>query len=283
MSSAQPIRLLTEADLAACMDLPSGRRGPSEAKWRLLLTAGQGYGVDAREGGLAAAVILTRFDDGPAVLGLLVTALHYRRQGLAGRLVEHLCQVSGEDPIRLYSTMVARPLYERLGFRTVGAVRRHRGWYLAAPDPDPRVRRARAADLPGIVELDRRAFGADRRSALKHVTSFASSMAVADSGGELIGYAASWDNGTIRHVGPVVAADPDVAVGLADRLAREAPARVRLDIPEDASAAPSPLARWAVDHGLMARSAAPLMVHGSRDWPAANSDHYHAILMQAMG
>ncbi len=274
-----PPRPLTEADVPACMDLPSGRRGPSEAKWRLLLTAGQGFGVDAPGGGLAAATVLTRFDDGPAVLGLLTTALAHRRRGLGSLLVRHLLDVAGGDPIQLYSTTMAVPLYEAHGFRLVGGITRHRGRYVAAPDPDPRVRHARASDLPAIVELDRAAFGADRRSVLKHFCGFAASVVVAESAGAVTGYAAAWDNGTIRHLGPVVATSPDLAVGLADRLAREAPARVRLDIPHGMA----DLSRWVVAHGLEARMPAPLMIAGTRPWPPAAAERYHAIMMQAAG
>src|SRR5688572_6363267 len=60
-----PIRRLTPRDLNACADLSEDRGWPREEhKWGFLLTAGTGYGIDAPEGGLVTACVVTEY--GPA-------------------------------------------------------------------------------------------------------------------------------------------------------------------------------------------------------------------------
>jgi hypothetical protein len=56
-----PIRRLSAADLAACVELAADRGWPPEQnKWRLF-AVGEAYGVDDPAGGLAAMVVLTRY------------------------------------------------------------------------------------------------------------------------------------------------------------------------------------------------------------------------------
>ncbi len=61
--SALPVRPLTLRDLPACTSLAYDRGwSPEEHKWRLLLAAGHGVGVDAPDGrGLLGACTLTDF------------------------------------------------------------------------------------------------------------------------------------------------------------------------------------------------------------------------------
>src|ERR1700754_3848004 len=58
-----PIRPLTVRDLPSCVTIAVDRGWPpDERKWRLLLTAGHGYGIDAPSGaGLAGVCVVTRY------------------------------------------------------------------------------------------------------------------------------------------------------------------------------------------------------------------------------
>lgn len=142
-----PIRALTVDDLRRCADLSEDRGWlREEHKWRLLLAAGNGYGVDAPDGrGLAAACVVTRYGEshaGPelAAIGMVLVADRFARQGLGRRLMTHVCDdVLKGIPLTLHATPYGRPLYEELGFETTG-----RAEMLRAPSgtrpPPPRTR-----------------------------------------------------------------------------------------------------------------------------------------------
>ena len=116
-----PIRRLTLRDLTACADLSEDRGWPREEhKWGLLLAAGRGHGVDAPDGGLAAACVVTEY--GPreqpslAAVGMVLVAERHSRQRLGRRLMRHVVEEAGTTPLTLYATPLGRPLYEELGF-----------------------------------------------------------------------------------------------------------------------------------------------------------------------
>ena len=107
-----------------------GRLG--EAMWRLLLSAGDGFGIDAPEGGLAGAVILTRYPPGLAVIGMLLVASRHGRRGLGRWLMQHALACAPGQVVYLHATP-GRPLYERLGFAVIDTVTRHIGEYQPGP------------------------------------------------------------------------------------------------------------------------------------------------------
>ncbi|OEU90296.1 hypothetical protein DB35_03195 [Streptomyces abyssalis] len=158
-----PVRRLTVADLAACSDLAESRGwGREQHKWRLLLTTGQGYGIDApdRPGALIGTCVVTSYpglpgavgeagpDSGPeaapragsACIGMMLVAARCARQGLGRRLMEHAMHsvttagdavaagsaagdgAAGDAVLFLSATENGRPLYERLGFLPAGTV-----------------------------------------------------------------------------------------------------------------------------------------------------------------
>src|ERR1700735_3929262 len=83
-----PVRRLSPADLAACVELTVDRDWPPEPdKWRLLFAVGEVYGVDDPAGGLAGTVVLTRYGPGLAAVGMMVVASRHGRRGLGGRLL----------------------------------------------------------------------------------------------------------------------------------------------------------------------------------------------------
>ncbi len=81
-----PIRQLSMADLSACVELAADRDWPPEEhKWRLLFRVGEVYGIDDPAGGLAGVVVLTRYGEELAAVGMMVVASRYGHQGLGLR------------------------------------------------------------------------------------------------------------------------------------------------------------------------------------------------------
>jgi GNAT superfamily N-acetyltransferase len=283
-----PVRRLTLADLAACSDLAESRGwGREEHKWRLLLTAGAGYGVDApgRPGTLIGAFVLTSYashsartragtpadpaSTGYTAISMVLVAEHCARQGLGRRMMRHaLAACEGAVPF-LTATDNGRPLYEQLGFTSVGQLTMLSGHFVSSPaDGQPGraapVRLARAADMTAVCALDAPAFGADRTELLARLPAFADRFVVAEgSDGSLTGFAASWPNSPTTVIGPVVAEDLRTAKALIADLGSHAVGRIRFDV----DARHQELETWLRAHGLTGDLGCTVMVHTAPDLP----------------
>ncbi|GAA2383861.1 GNAT family N-acetyltransferase [Streptomyces glaucosporus] len=270
------VRRLALADLPACLDLAADRGwGREEHKWRLLLTAGQGYGIDAPDGGLAGAFVLTSYgpaggtpDGRPcACVSMVLVAERHARRGLGSRMMRHALEEAGDATVFLFATDLGRPLYERLGFAPLEPADMYTGRFACdcpgGHTDGTAVRDATAADLPAVRALDATVFGADRSHLLVRLPAFADHLAVASSGTRLTGFAAAWPNGDTTVIGPVVAEDGATARALIARLASRSGGPVRVDT----YARHRDLAAWLRSHGLDGRFLSTLMVHGAPDVP----------------
>ncbi|QNP71644.1 GNAT family N-acetyltransferase [Streptomyces roseirectus] len=234
--TALPIRRLTRNDLLACADLSENRGWPREEhKWGLLLTAGQGYGIDDPEGGLVAACVVTEY--GPqerpdlAAIGMVLVAERHARQGIGRRLMRHVLAAQGTTPLTLHATPNGRPLYEELGFKATGRAEMLVGHFVPARQrPTVATRAATADDLAGILRLDGEVFGVDRTHLLTRLPAFADQLRVAEADGRLTGYAAAWPNMDTHVVGPLVAHDTETAKALVASLAEHTDRPLRTDV-----------------------------------------------------
>jgi ribosomal protein S18 acetylase RimI-like enzyme len=263
-----PIRRLSAADLAACVELAADRGWPPEQnKWRLLFAVGEAYGIDDPAGGLAAMVVLTRYGRQLASVGTMVVASRFGRRGLGRRLMTYLLEQVGPAVVYLAanSRSYGRPLYQSLGFQSIDTVTRHVGRFALRPHAAvPRcLRPASMSDRKPMAALDRKVFGADRGQVLTKLFGFAERVLVAEDGrGALAGFAVAWRNEADLVIGPLVAADPTVARTLITAVAAEESGSVRVDI----YGRHLELANWAAAQGLVPCGSATLMVH-SGDLP----------------
>ncbi|WP_113700409.1 GNAT family N-acetyltransferase [Nonomuraea lactucae] len=266
------IRPLTRDDLDGCTELATDRAWPPERhKWALLLDIGEAYGIDAPDGGgLAATNVLTRYGDDHAVISMVLTASRYARRGLARKLMEHVLAEAGDRTVSLHATDLGRPLYERLGFRTVGRVVKHTGVFRG--EPSGRTRPAATDDLGAILALDAEVFGTDRSAVLRRMFGFGEQVRVAEGG-----FGHCWRNDADVVIGPVVARDLATAQALIGDLALRAGGRVRMDI----DVAQDGLLRWAVGHGLGDPWQVSLMVRDGD--PPGDRARQFLPFMQALG
>ncbi|MEU7447092.1 GNAT family N-acetyltransferase [Streptomyces diastaticus] len=273
--SALPVRPLTLRDLPACTSLAYDRGwSPDEHKWRLLLAAGHGVGVDAPDGGgLLGACTLTDFGPHEAptftAIGMMLIADRYARQGFGRRLLEHVIRYSGSVPLTLYASAGAVPLYRKLGFSSVGQAAKATGRFTGPASSPARpglsLSPARAGDLPRILRLDAEVFGTDRTPLITRLPAFADRLLVAEEGGELTGFAARWPSTGSEVVGPLVARDGDTARALITALAvgSHRPLRVDVDVRHTA------LLDWLGGSGMPVTEVSDLM---TRDLPALPGD-----------
>ena len=267
--AALPIRRLTPRDLTACADLSEDRGWPREEhKWRLLLTAGKGYGIDDPAGGLVAACVITEY--GPrerpelGAVGMVLVAERHSRQGVGRRLMRHIVSAAGTTPLTLYATPYGRPLYEELGFKTTGRSEMLSGLFTAG-GPEPRVatRAATAEDLGAILRLDEEVFGTDRTPLITRLPAFSDQLRVAVNDGRIVGYAAAWPNMDTHVVGPLIADDTETAKSLIASLAArtDRPLRTDVDVRHEQ------LRAWAKERGLAPVAMNTVMAYGSPESP----------------
>ncbi|WP_049577006.1 GNAT family N-acetyltransferase [Nonomuraea sp. SBT364] len=266
------VRRLTLDDLDDCGRLAKDRGWlPERHKWTLLFEVGEVYGIDAPDGdGLASTTILTRYGDDHAVISMVLTASRYGRRGLARQLMEHVLAEAGDRVVSLHATENGRPLYERLGFRTVGHVAKHTGTFLGAHSG--RTRPASEADLATILELDAGAFGTDRSPLLRRMFAFGERVRIAEGG-----YGHCWRNDDNVVIGPVVARDEETARALIGDLALDVGGEVRLDL----DLAERALVAWAAGHGIGDPWQVSLMVRGG-ELPGDRGRRFLPF-MQALG
>ncbi len=268
-----------------CADLSEDRGWPREEhKWGLLLAAGQGYGIDDPAGGLVAACTVTSYGAGEkpelAAIGMVLVAGRHARKGVGRRLMREVLALLDGMPITLHATPFGQPLYEELGFRTVGRAEMVRGHFSAA-DPAPAVptRAATAEDLPALLRLDAEVFGPDRTHMLTRLPAFADQLRLAESpDGEISGYAAAWPNMDTHVIGPLIARDTDTAKSLVASLAShtDRPLRTDIDVRHEE------LLNWLKSRGLESVTFNAVMTYGIPDLPG-DWTHRFAPLTVAAG
>lgn len=275
-----PVRRLGPDDLRHCVRLSVDRGWlPEKAKWSMLLEVSEVFGIDAPDGGdgaLAGAVVLTRYGIGLASVGMMLVAARYGRRGLGRALMEHLLAEAGDATVTLFATDLGKPLYDKLGFRTIRRSAAFTGSFraepaeptepVAAPAADNskmRTRPAAAADMASIIDVDKAAFGADRSRLLRRLPAFAGQLLVLETEYGVAGFAAAWQNHTSTVIGPVVAPDGAAARRLIGDLAAGIRGQVRLDLDPDRPELPP----WAVRHGLQPAGLNAVMAYGDRPPP----------------
>ncbi|MER7837195.1 GNAT family N-acetyltransferase [Streptomyces sp. NPDC096040] len=267
--AALPIRRLTPRDLTACADLSEDRGWPREEhKWRLLLTAGKGYGIDDPGGGLVAACVITEYGPGErpdlGAIGMVLVAERHARQGVGRRLMRHIVSAVKTTPLTLYATPYGRPLYEELGFKTTGRSEMLSGSFTPGGlEPRVATRAATAEDLSSILRLDEEVFGTDRTPLIARLPAFSDQLRVAVDGGRIVGYAAAWPNMDTHVVGPLIAHDTETAKSLIVSLAAhtDRPLRTDIDIRHEE------LLAWAKERGLASVAMNSVMTYGLTELP----------------
>ncbi|MFF5186636.1 GNAT family N-acetyltransferase [Streptomyces sp. NPDC000345] len=282
--AALPVRRLTHRDLTACADLSEDRGWPrEERKWGLLLSAGQGYGIDDPAGGLVAACVVTAYgpSDRPALgaVGMVLVAERHARQGVGRRLMRHIVSTMGPTtPLTLHATPNGRPLYEELGFKVTGRAEMVCGHF--SPDGPPSdivTRPATAEDLPSILRLDEEVFGADRTHMITRLPAFADQLRIAEDNGRIIGYAAAWPNMATHVVGPLIARDTETAKALLASLAArtDRPLRTDIDVRHEE------LLAWVKARGLESVAFNAVMNLGIADLPGDWSRRFAPLTVAA--
>jgi GNAT superfamily N-acetyltransferase len=273
-----PVEPLTPDDLPGCMALAVDRTWQAEEhKWRLLFELGTVYGVRDETGAPAGVVVLTRYGDELAAIGMMLVAARYGGQGMGRRIMTHVLAEAGGATVFLNSTDMGRPLYERLGFAAVGTTHTFAG-ELDVPRRAAASRPAEPADLAAIRRLDAQVNGVDRPRLVRFLPGFTEQLRVIERDGRITGYAGGWRNVDGLNIGPVIADRAEDAAALIADVAAAAGGPVRIDL----GGGHPWLSEWAARRGLAERAVEPVMVRGGTALPGDRS-RWFASLMQATG
>jgi GNAT superfamily N-acetyltransferase len=305
------IKPLTSADLPGCLALARDRGWlPEERNWRLLFDLAVVYGVRDPGGELAGVTVLTRFGAEFAVIGMMLVATRYGRRGLGRALMNRALADAGDATVFLHATPVGRPLYEKLGFVSVGTSHTYIGTFRPAVPASPGApggsrparpevsaveggsrwarpevsaaeggsRPAGPGDLMAIRRLDARANGTDRALLVRRLPGFTEQLRVTERPGGITGYAGAYHCVSYACIGPVIAETVGEAETLITDVAGAIAGPVRIDLGDRHPL----LQRWAAGRGLTPGAPAALMVLGGRALPGDRSRCF-APLMRALG
>ena len=236
----------------------------------------------AADGATVVGTVLTwKHDRRHASLGMVIVSPERQGRGIGGELMRRALRDLTGRSVMLNATLAGKPLYEKLGFRDVGAVDQHQG--VAEPVPaipllqGERLRPMGASDAPELAALAARATGVSRARMMRRLLEVADGIVLA-RGDEAIGFALVRRFGRGRAIGPVVAPDVPRAKALIGHWIGTLSGKfVRIDI--DAA---SGLGRWLEAIGLKNAGRVITMVKGKPPRRDAGMRSF-AIVSQALG
>lgn len=246
--------------------------------WALNLSLGKGLAA-LRGDEIVGSALATFYGGAHATVNMVIVDERLRGTGLGGRLTRAALELAEGRETRLVATKAGLPLYEKLGFATIGPISQHQAFVTrAAPPRDAEWTDAR--DLPAISDIDRAATGMDRSALIARLAE-SGRLAVTRRAGAVTGYGAIRDFGRGAVVGPVAADGADAARALIELLLSSRPgAFLRLDTPQAQGLSPwlEALGLPQVGGGLAMRRPAP----GA---PLARADSFktYALASQALG
>ncbi|GLR88566.1 GNAT family N-acetyltransferase [Bradyrhizobium iriomotense] len=214
--------------------------------WEMALYLSAGIvALDAMASTVLGTVLMTPYKQDVATINMVIVDEAARGHGLGRRLMEAAIALAGSRALRLIATPEGLPLYEKLGFCQTGSIIQHQGQVRHVEAPT-KVRLAEPHEISAIVDLDRRAFGADREELLR-VLAKIGRLAVLGDGSGITGFGALRCFGRGEVIGPVVAASAeDGKALLAYMMAGRQGHFVRVDTAEATALGP-----WLADQGLV--------------------------------
>ena len=159
-------------------------------------------------------------------IGLLIVSPDFQGRGIGRIIMEKVIADAGERTLMLLATEQGKPLYDSLGFQSVGLTQRHQGSYLNPSTASYGVTQANLGDLKEIIALDTRVTGLDRASMITQMFEVGNTMARKHKN-KISGYAINRPFGAGNVIGPLIAETEDDAKTLF--MAAAKPGMLRVD------------------------------------------------------
>lgn len=247
--------------------------------WRLAQALGLGILAEA-DGQVIASALCWPYGEFLATCGSIIVAPAMQGRGLGRALLTRLLELTGDRAVLLNSTAEGMRLYQSFGFEAVGTVHQHMAQIPAGQSQaaaDPQIRSARADDLQVVLQMDRRAFGADRRQMIEEFV-LIGAVAVIEREGRPLAHAICRPFGLGPVIGPVVAAGAEDAKALIGHFLRAYAGQIlRIDIGGDSGLGP-----WLTAQGLPEVGEVTTMIRGQRP-VISGPERIFALASQSFG
>jgi GNAT superfamily N-acetyltransferase len=222
-SSQVEIRLMRDSDIAAAMDLKQlAAWNQTENDWRTLLQLEpNGCFAAVLDEELVGTTTTTTYGSELAWVGMVLVRPEKRRAGIATKLLESALDYLNTrvSTVKLDATADGKHVYERFGFEVESVIER---WsrkgeavrFEVQPETmDSNTRRR-------ILQLDRRAFGADRSKLLNMLlaNSCVRPVVTTTEEGSVTSYALARSGSNAAYIGPVVSWEGSAAAEAIDHL-----------------------------------------------------------------
>ncbi len=225
-----PLVQFTSADAPLLLELSESIGWPHEiGDWQTTLAASQVFGHRAADGKIVSSASIYQFGPTLSALAVVLVREDFRRQGLArAAVLKCLDQVPG-IPQMLVATPFGQPLYESLGFKIAEQIVRLIAEEGTSLPITGAIKPMTAADLPRVLDLDRKIYQADRSQVLQHRWKQTGGGVMLTDGS---GYAWKIPQRGGLVLGPVVASTPQDAASLVAHLTADFPGRIKIEVPE---------------------------------------------------
>jgi GNAT superfamily N-acetyltransferase len=218
--------------------------------------------TEQRGGNLLGLAVWWPMEPNAGRVGLVIVSPHAQGRGIGRSLMNRVLQDTGSRSLKLLATKEGQPLYENLGFKSVGRSQRHQGLFQGPPTPHESVERAGIDEVAVIQKIDEQVLGVNRSEILHHLAR-AGDVNVLRANGKISGFAIVRPFGAGHLLGPLVAENESDALVLLRATVK--PGELRVDRFTDAER----LGEKLVELGLAGHETTNVMVRG--DWPTAES------------
>jgi predicted GNAT family N-acyltransferase len=238
-SAALEIRLLRESDIAAAMDLKQfAGWNQTERDWHMLLQLEpNGCFAAVLDNRLVGTTTTTSYGRELAWIGMVLVRPENRLTGIASRLLETAITYLEHkvSVVKLDATADGKQVYERFGFEIESVIERwsRKGERLVFERQQELID---SDTHRQILQLDRRAFGADRSELLNQMlaNSCVQTVVTRTEEGSVSGYALARPGSDAAYVGPVVVSERTHAGALLDGILEQLdPNPVYVDLNRD--------------------------------------------------
>ncbi|WP_316569355.1 GNAT family N-acetyltransferase [Neobacillus sp. YIM B06451] len=249
-----------------------------------VMSSGKIFGHKNGKGEIVSSSAIIPYDNKLASIGMVIVNKEFRGLGL-GKDATQKCidSVSPDCSIMLIATEEGKPLYEKIGFKTVGHVQK----FLCDSYITPKSLKPNSVsivdysenDFIEVLNLDKAAFG-DKRSNFLHyrINQSKQCLVAKDTKGKIVGYGLSILGPENLLLGPIVAPDFQTAALLLDRLAFKHTGKLRIDVPTGNQ----DFLRFLEQCGFKNVATPPIMMLNSVSLPVRNRNYY-GIAAQIFG
>jgi GNAT superfamily N-acetyltransferase len=218
--------------------------------------------MDPDTGDLLGIAVWWPMEPNAGRVGLVIVSPDAQGHGIGRALMDRVLDDTGPRSLKLLATKEGQPLYEKLGFKSVGRSQKHQGVFEGTPKPHPTVARAGIEDLAAIARIDERVLGVNRGDIPRHLFE-TGEVNVLHKDGEISGFAILRPFGKGYVLGPLVAESEGDALALLHATVK--PGLLRVDRFTEAEHLGERLSGL----GLKGLEVTDIMVRG--DWPAGDA------------